>query len=397
MADTRNHIVYLDNAATTQPYDSVLDVVDRAMRECWGNPSSRHFMGVRAKEHMEEARATVAAAIGAKPGEIYFTSGATESNNIAIEGIGRMHMREAGPGCAITSELEHAAVTKPMRSLRRDGWDVRYIPARHGAFDLEGLEATLRDVPRIDLMSIMAVQNEFGFIFPTSEIGKLRRELQPQATFHVDAVQAFGKIPVDVKSWDCDLLTFCSHKIGGPKGIGALYVREGTQLFTTALGGGQEGGLRSGTQAVPLILGFAEAVRIVTDGREKAFRHAEKLRERVLGAILAARPDAIVNSREDGSPFIVNVTIPGTRNKSVMQELSDQGICISGASACSSNHATVEPGTWRDKHPLSVQYAGVEKKHTESTYRISFRDTTTNEDVNAFLAAFLPLIEQGAR
>ncbi len=392
MTDANGQIIYLDNAATTQPYDRVLDVVDEAMREYWGNPSSRHVMGLRAKELLEESRATVAQAIGAKPEEIYFTSGAPESNNIAIEGTGRMRMRESGPGCAITSELEHAAVTKPMRSLRRDGWDVRYIAAKFGDFDIATLESIMRETPRVDLISIMAVQNEFGYIFPIAEINRLRQELQPQATFHVDGVQAFGKIPVDVNEWGCDMLTFCSHKIGGPKGIGALYVREGTKLFTTALGGGQERGLRSGTQALPLIMGFAEAVRIITAGREEAYAKAVQLRKRVLDAVLSTRPDAIVNSHEDGSPFIVSVSVPRTRNKEIMQTLSDQGICISGASACSSNHATVEPGTWRNKHPLSIQYAGVKKSLTESTYRISFRDTTTVEDVDAFLAAFLPLI-----
>ena len=393
MPDSLDHIVYLDNAATTRPYDNVLDAVNRAMRESWGNPSSRHIMGLRAKEQLEESRRVIADAIGAKPEEIYFTSGATESNNIAIEGVGRMRMRQAGPGCAITSQLEHAAVTKPMRSLRRDGWDVHYIAAPHGDFDLAGLEAVLREQPRVDFVSIMAVQNEFGYRFPTSRIGALVHELQPQAVFHVDAVQALGKIPVDVREWGCDLLTFCSHKIGGPKGTGALYVREGTELFTTALGGGQERGLRSGTQALPLIVGFAEAVRTICANRDQAFAHASNLRKRLIDAVLAARPDTVVNSREDGSPFIVSISVPGTHNKQVMEALSNQGICISGASACSSNHATVEPGTWRNKHPLSIQYAGVPKELTESTYRISFRDTTTEADVDAFLAAFLELVQ----
>lgn len=394
MSDDNERIIYLDNAATTKPYDSVVDTVCRAMRENWGNPSSLHVVGQKAKEQLEASRAVVAEAIGAKPEEIYFTSGATESNNIAIEGTGRMRMREAGPGCAVTTELEHAAVTKPLRSLRRDGWDVRYVPAKHGEFDLAYLEETLHELPRLDLASIMAVQNEFGYIFPIAQVGRLIRDLQPQASFHVDAVQAFGKIPVDVDAWNCDMLTFCSHKIGGPKGIGALYVREGTQLFTTALGGGQERGLRSGTQALPAIAGFAEAVRIVTAGREEAFARAVQLRRRVLDAVLAARPDTIVNSREDGSPFIVSFSIPRTRNKKVMGALSDQGICISGASACSSNASTVQPGTWREKHPLSVHHAGVPKPLVESTYRVSFRDTTTEEEVDAFLTAFLPLVAE---
>lgn len=385
-------LVYLDNAATTRPYDRVLDVVDTAMREYWGNPSSRHIVGLQAKDLLEECRFVIARAIGARPEEIYFTSGATESNNIAIGGVGSLRTRTAGPGCAITSDLEHAAVTKPLRSLKRDGWNVRYIAAPHGNFDLAGLEATLRGEPRVDLISIMAVQNEFGYLFPVADVGGLRRKLCPTAIFHIDAVQAFGKIPVDVNAWNCDLLTFCSHKIGGPKGIGALYVREGTELFTPALGGGQERGLRSGTQALPLIMGFAEAARIILAGRERAFHNACHLRDMLVKAITSARPDAVVNSRADGSPFIVSFSIPRTRNKTVMKALSNQGICISGASACSSNHATVVPGTWRDKHPLSIQHAGIPRSLTESTYRISFRDTTTEADVDAFLAAFLPLV-----
>ena len=346
MIDQMNRITYLDNAATTRPYDSVLDVLDYAMREYWGNPSSRHVVGQQAQEQLEQARETVANAIGAKPQEVHFTSGATESNNIAIEGVGSMWRRRAQenggrPGCAITSELEHPAVTKPMRSLRRDGWNVRYIAARHGNFDLPNLEKVLRETPDVRLMSIMAVQNEFGFIFPTEEIARLRRQYAPDAVFHVDAVQAFGKIPTNVREWDCDMLTFCSHKIGGPKGVGALYVREGVELFTTALGGGQERGLRSGTQALPQILGFAEAVRIISAGRDQAFALATSLRQRVLDAVTTTRPDTVVNSREDGSPFIVSISIPGTHNAHVIETLSQQGICISGASACSSNHSLI--------------------------------------------------------
>lgn len=391
-AQLPDDLVYLDNAATTRPYDHVLDVLDHAMREHWGNPSSRHVVGQRAKDLLEECRSVVAQAIGAKPEELYFTSGATESNNIAIEGRGALRAREAGPGCIITSDLEHAAVTKPIRSLKREGWNVHYVAASRGNFDLANLETILRNESRVDLISIMAVQNEFGYIFPTAEIGRLRRELAPQATFHVDGVQALGKIPVHVGEWDCDMLTFCSHKIGGPKGIGALYVRKGTDLFTTALGGGQERGLRSGTQALPLIMGFTEAVRIVLSNREQAFRHVGRLRGKLVEAIANARPDAIMNSRDDGSPFIVSVSIPDTRNKMIIKALSDQGICISGASACSSNHATVTPGTWRDKHPLSIQYAGIPRSLTGSTYRISMRDTTTEADVEKFLTAFLPLV-----
>ena len=392
MAEEPKRIVYLDNAATTRPHDSVVNVVERAMRECWGNPSSRHVLGMRAEELLEESRAAVASAIGATSEEVYFTSGATESNNIAIEGVCRKRMREAGAGCAVTSQLEHAAVTKPLRSLRREGWDVRYIAAEHGDFDLSGLESVLREKPRVDLVSVMAVQNELGYVFPTAEIGRLKRRLAPNAAFHVDAAQAFGKLPVDVEEWGCDLLTFCGHKIGGPKGTGALYVREGTELFTTALGGGQERGLRSGTQALPMIAGFAEAVRIAQAEREKAFARAARLRDRVVGAVLAARADAIVNSRDDGSPFIVSISVPRTRNRDVMAALSDRGICISGASACSSNHTTVAPGTWREKHPLSIQNAGVPKGLTESTYRISFCDSTTDDEVDIFLEAFLELV-----
>ena len=385
--------IYLDNAATTKPYEEVLQAMDTAMRENWGNPSSVHAIGKRAKSTLEDCRKRVAHAIGAKPKEIYFTSGATESNNLAIEGVGLLDSRLYGNGYAITSALEHPSVTKPIRALRRQGWTTKHIPAPHGEFDFNAFTCALEQQKRVDLVSIMAVQNEFGYLFPIKRIAQELRRRAPEAIFHVDAVQAVGKIPVDVNDWNVDLMTFCSHKIGGPKGIGALYVREGTELFSNALGGGQERGLRSGTQALPQIVGFTEALEISLHRRQAAFDNAKALKQQLLCGVLSLRPDTVVNSREDGSPFIVSFSIPNTNNKAIMRALSDKGICISGASACASNENTVAPGTWRPKHPLSIQLAGVPEELTESTYRISFRDTSTKDEVDALLHAFASLVD----
>lgn len=385
--------IYLDNAATTKPYEEVLQAMDTAMRENWGNPSSVHAIGKRAKSTLEDCRKRVAHAIGAKPKEIYFTSGATESNNLAIEGVGLLGSRLYGSGYAITSALEHPSVTKPIRALRRQGWKTEHIPAPHGEFDFNAFACALEQGKRVDLVSIMAVQNEFGYLFPIKRIAQELRHRAPEAIFHVDAVQAVGKIAVDVNGWNVDLMTFCSHKLGGPKGIGALYVREGTELFSNALGGGQERGLRSGTQALPQIVGFTEALEISLQHRQIAFDNAKALKQQLLYGVLSLRPDTIVNSREDGSPFIVSFSIPNTNNKTIMRALSDKGICISGASACASNENTVAPGTWRPKHPLSIQLAGVPEELTESTYRISFRDTSTKDEVDALLRAFASLVD----
>ena len=233
--------VYLDNAATTKPRPEVVQVMMRELQN-YGNPSSTHELGRRAKRVLEESRAVVAEALGAEPDEVFFTSGGTESNNLAVRGS--VMARGVAAGRVITSALEHPSVTRSVRGLKREG-DARvsYVEAVHGNFDLEACARFLQEPTT--LVTVMAVQNELGYRLPIPEIVKLRNKYAPNALVHTDAVQAFGKIAVPVHEWGVDLVSLSAHKIGGPKGIGALFVKRGTQMFTNAFGGGQERGLRS--------------------------------------------------------------------------------------------------------------------------------------------------------
>lgn len=378
-----DHMVYLDNAATTSPRPEVVTVMQQALEE-YGNASSLHALGKRAKSILEESRQTIAGALGVDPDEVYFTSGGTESNNLAIRGACMARGQEAGR--IITSALEHPSVTRTVRGLKREGWRVSYVEAVAGNYDLEAYERFICE-PTV-LVTTMAVQNELGYRMPIREICRLRNEHAPQALIHTDAVQAFGKIELPLRQWGVDLASLSAHKIGGPKGIGALYVKQGTSMFTTAFGGGQERGLRSGTEPVFLIAGFAQAVRCAMNDRA-----AEEERIRGLWLHLAHRlsaevPDAIINSREDGSPYLFNFSVPGMGNQAALDYLSDQGIYVSKASACESNHMTVEPGTWRPKHPLSLQAAGIPLSLGRRTLRISFGYDNSREDVDVFVDAF---------
>lgn len=405
MSDQR--IIYLDNAATTRPYPRVCAVMADAMERTFGNPSSIHGVGRQAKRLMEESRETLAELIGAHPDEMYFTSGGTESNNLAITGSCLAFERMEGKGSVITSALEHPSVTKTVRNLRRDGWRTEHLDAVKGDLDLDTLGRLLSERDDVALVTVMSVQSELGYRFPIKEVAALchehamaRRRTDPDAAIasyplvHTDAVQAFGKLDVQVDDLGVDLMSFCSHKIGGPKGIGALYVRRGTTLFTTAAGGGQESGLRSGTQAVPLIVGFAEAARITCADREASFKRVSALKRMILEG-LAERFDGLcVNARDDGSPYIVSFSIPGTSNSQVIRMLDEQGICISASTACSTSRADVPEGTWRVKHPLTLRLAGFPVTHWRYTYRVSLCRDTTEDEVRTFLDAFTVAAEK---
>ncbi len=387
---------YLDNAATTRTRPEAIERMNEVMRDAWGNPSSVHEAGKRAKAVLEDSRAIVARALGVDAHEVFFTSGATESNNLAVRGTCSAH-RDA-PGQIVTSTLEHASVTRSVRGMRREGgWKVSYIDAIGGKLNLDQLKRVLDGVPTT-LITIMNVQNEVGYVFPSAEIGRIRDELAPDAVYHVDATQAFCKLPVNPREWRADLVSVASHKIGGPRGIGALYVREGLKMHTNAFGGGQEGGLRSGTEPVFLAAGFARAIELAMREREQTFSHVEALNARLREKLARAVPDAIVNSPATASPFIVSVSVPGVRNAKSVAYLSDRGVYVSRASACESNHEHVAAGTWRKKHPLSLQAAGIPLKQGNTTLRVSFCASTTEADVDRFadvLAACVKEVRAG--
>ncbi len=380
----RSGEAYLDNAATAAPYPEVVEVVRAAMTDGFGNASSAHGRGRRAHALLERSREVLADALGVEPGEVYFTSGGTESNNLAIAGACRAVRAERDE--IVASAVEHPSVTKTVRGLKREGWKVGYVGAKGGNLDMRVLRAKLN--VRTALVSVMGVQNEVGFRLPVREVVCARDELAPKALVHTDAVQAFGKIRFFPRELGVDLASMSGHKIGGPQGIGALYVKEGTPMFTTAFGGGHERGLRSGTEAVPLIAGFAKAVEITLGRREEAEARAASLKRRLLAGVLAVRPDTVVNSRDDGSPYIVSFSVPGMSNDSALAFLDARGVYVSKSSACETLHPDVPDEDWRTKHPMSLQLVGVAKGMIESTLRLSFSQQSTEEDVDRFLEGF---------
>ena len=389
--DTPAREVYLDNAATTKPRPEVVQAMMRELQN-YGNASSTHALGKRAKRMLEESRAVVAEALGAEPDEVFFTSGGTESNNLAIRGS--VMARGVGAGRVITSALEHPSVTRSVRGLKREGdCRVSYVEAVHGNFDLEACSRFLQEPTT--LITVMAVQNELGYRMPVPEIVKLRNEFAPDALVHTDAVQAFGKIAVPVHEWGVDLASLSAHKIGGPKGIGALFVKRGTKMFTNAFGGGQERGLRSGTEPVYLAAGFAEAVRSAFADRAAEEARIRGLWKRMRARVTAEIPDAVVNSREDGSPYLFNFSVPGMRNTAALRYLSERGIYVSKASACEANINTVPTGTWRHKHSLSLVAAGIPEVMGKRTLRVSFGYASAEEDVDVFVDVLKRYLAQG--
>ena len=381
--------IYLDNAASMQPHDEVIKVLHETFRTYFGNPSSSHRQGRQSKEIVERSRKILAEALGASPEEIYFTSGGTESNNLAITGACMVPGAKAGN--IILSTLEHPSVTKTVRSLKRQGYVVEYVKVKNGVLDTDGMAAVLS--PSSTLITCMSVQNELGYIFPLSHIASLRDTLAPKALFHVDAVQSFGKIDFRPRETGIDLASISAHKIGGPKGVGALFVRQGTRLFSTALGGGQERGLRSGTEAVHQIAAFAKAVEITIENRESREKAVRGVYNHLEERLVSTFNNVKINSRTDGSPYILSCTLPGTDNKRVLSELSDLGISIATASACESNHTTVPRGTWRKKHPLVLQLAGISERAAKSTYRISFSANNSISDIDVFIDALKHIVQ----
>jgi cysteine desulfurase len=383
--------VYLDNAATTRPYPEVIDVIRQTLEDDFGNPSSLHRKGVEAKRVREHSRETIAQALEVEPDEIFFTSGGTEANNLGLTGacLARRNPR----GTVITTELEHPSVTKTVRNLKREGWRVDYLRTTGGSLDLAQLAGLLG--PDTGLISIMSIQNELGYRFPVEEAAQLRSTLAPQALLHTDAVQSFGKLPLLPNKSGIDLASISAHKVGGPKGVGALYVRRGTRMFTTAFGGGQERGLRSGTEAMPLIAGFGQAVEITLREQGRVTRLVLDLRAYLIERLQASLGPVMLNSREDGSPYIVNFAVPDMDSAKALQLLSDAGIFLSTAAACESNHANVPPGTWRKKHPLALQLAGIPKRIGQSVFRVSFFGGNTRADVDRLVSALAQLRRDG--
>lgn len=362
---------YLDNSATTRCSEGVRDIVIRTMMEDYGNPSSKHDKGMDAEKYLREARGIIARTMKVDEKEIFFTSGGTESNNWALIGAA-MANRRSGMHL-VTTAIEHAAVVQPMMYLKEQGFEVTYVPVdRYGRLDLEKLREAIRE--DTILVSTMYVNNEIGTLEPVEEIGKIIRERNPKALWHVDAIQAYGKYRIYPKRMGIDMLSVSGHKVHGPKGVGFLYVNSRVKIHPLILGGGQQRGMRSGTDNVPGIAGLGCAAREAYEDFERKTAHLYELKQFFMEEI-AKLPNTVQNSLpgEEGAPHIVSVSFRGVRSEVLLHALEERGIQVSSGSACSSNK----------KLPVSsvLKEIGMEKELLDSTIRFSFCEHTTKEEL----------------
>lgn len=380
---------YFDNSATTRCYPEVAEIVVKTMTEDFGNPSAMHLKGVEAEKYVREAAQTLAKILKVNEKEIIFTSGGTESNNLALFGGADANKRSGNH--IITTSVEHAAVGQPAERLEQMGYEVTIVPVDHrGVVQLEALEKALR--PDTILVSTMYVNNEVGAVMPVEEIAKLVHEKSPKALYHVDAIQAFGKYRIYPKKAGIDMLSVSSHKIHGPKGVGFLYINEKARIQPQILGGGQQAGMRSGTDNVPGIAGLGVAAKMVYTDFDEKIEHMYQLKERLAEGFLKL-PDVRLNGMEirEGAPQILSASFLGVRSEVLLHTLEEKGIYVSAGSACSS-HKRKAAGT------LSAM--GMEAAQRESTLRFSFSEENTFEEVDYALVVIgqvLPMLRRYSR
>lgn len=363
--------IYFDNSATTRVCDEAAAKAAEMMTKNYGNPSSLHAMGFRAEQELRAAREAVADQLGAKPEEIYFTSGGTESNNIAL--FGAAHARKKRGNRIVTTQIEHPSVLNAVKKLEQEGFEVvRLKPDRQGKIDPEAVREAV--TPETILVSIMAVNNEVGSILPVEAAADAIEEKRAPALLHIDAVQAFGKLPLRVRRLRTDLMSVSAHKIHGPKGVGALFVRKGTHIEPLTYGGGQEKDMRPGTESMPLIAAFGAAVRALPD-TEAELAVMRKMNG-FLRSELAKLPGITVNSPEDALPYILNFSAGGVRAETMLHFLSERGIYVSSGSACSKGRAS---------HVLTAM--NLPRERIASALRLSFCRFNTEEEMQKFAAA----------
>ena len=328
MHDTMN--VYFDNAATTAVREEVIEKMVSVMRTDFGNPSSSHFLGRSAANELAVARKNIANALRAKPDEIYFTSGGTEANNWAIQCSAKMLARRGKH--IITSSIEHDAVAEPIKMLEQNGWEITTLKTNNMGFI--GSDA-FADALREDtvLASIMHVNNETGAINPIEDYSREIKRRKLGTLLHTDGVQSFCKLPFAVNALGADLVSISAHKLHGPKGIGALYIKGGTKLPAIFLGGSQERGKRAGTEAMPAIAGFGEAVRLAQLEQEENTKKVTTLSEFTSRRLVEELPEAVIIS-DNGSPYILSISLPGYKSEVLMSYLESEGVCVSKSAAC---------------------------------------------------------------
>lgn len=379
-------MIYLDNSATTKPCPQAVEAMAKSMTENWGNPSALYSFGIDAARALRNARHQVAAAMGAEPERVFFTSGGTEADNWAVMGtVKRMGKRGKH---IVTTAMEHHAILNCMQELEAQGFEITYLkPDRMGRVSAEDLKSALRK--DTILVSIMMVNNEVGSVMPIAQMAKLTHRLCPDAIFHTDAVQGFLKIPFQARTLGADLISVSSHKIHGPKGAGALYISPRLKSFPPLLlGGGQEGGYRSGTEGTPAIFAFAAA----TEAGAATFREDHEREAALLAGLAEALSNipGVVISGAHEAPHILSISVPGVPTQNSINILQDHGICVSAGSACAKGHRS---------HVLTAM--GIDPDVIDCTFRVSLSRLTTQEELDQLTEAIrrdiLPRVKQERR
>lgn len=371
----------MDNSATTRCFDQVAELTAHIMCEDYGNPSSLHRKGVQAEKYTRYAKEVIAGNLKVNEKEIFFTSGGTESDNLALIGCARANCRSGRH--LITTQIEHPAVLQTMKHLEEEGFRVTYLPVdQKGCIRLEDLERAITG--ETILVSIMHTNNEVGAMQPVAQAGALIKRMNPRILFHVDAVQGYGKSRIYPKRMKIDLLSASGHKIHGPKGVGLLYVDEKVKIKPIFFGGGQQGGMRSGTENVPGAAGFAKAVELVYQNLDQDMEKMYQLKKAFVDGI-QKMDDVVVNGCPDeaGAPHVVSVSFRGVRSEVILHALEDKGIYVSAGSACSAR---------KPQPSATLQAMGIEKELLSSTIRFSFSVFTTMVEINYALQTLYDII-----
>ena len=362
---------YFDNSASTRVLDGVRDIVVKTMTEDYGNAAAKHRKGVEAERYIREARAVIADTLKVQEKEILFTSGGSESNNMALIGTALANPRLGKH--IISTAIEHPSVYNPLAYLESLGYEITFLQVdENGHIRLEELQAAIR--PDTVLISVMYVNNEIGAVEPIEEISRIVREANPKTIFHVDAIQAYGKFRIRPKKQGIDLLSVSGHKIHAPKGVGFLYIRDGVKVKPLIYGGGQQGGMRSGTENVPGTAGLGVAAREMYEHFDEHVRRITELKDYMTDR-LGELTDVKINSKKgaESAPQIVSVSFGGVRSEVLLHALEDKGIYVSSGSACSSHHPGVSG---------SLKGIGLPPKYLDGTIRISFGVFNTKEEVD---------------
>ena len=361
-------MIYLDNSATTKPCPEAVEAMAKAMTENWGNPSALYNFGIDTARQLKTARHTVAAALGAEPDRVFFTSGGTEADNWAVFSTVKRFGKRGKH--IITTAIEHHAILHCMKELEAQGFEVTYLqPDETGTVTVDALKAALRK--DTILVSIMMVNNEVGSVMPIAQMAKLTHKLCPDAVFHTDAVQGFLKVPFAAKTLGADLISVSSHKVHGPKGVGALYISPRLKSFPAFMvGGGQEGNYRSGTEGTPAIFGFAAACTAVAATYKEDIKAEKALIDGLVEKLTALDGIRINGSHE--APHVLSIAVPGVPTQNSINILQDHGICVSAGSACAKGHRS---------HVLEAMKVAPEA--IDGTFRVSICRDTTQEELDA--------------